>query len=430
MKISVIFIFFLDIITGMCIILLTGYYKAINRLKLKREVSIMFVRKQGFTLIELLVVIAIIAILAAILFPVFARAREKARQTTCSSNQRQIMASVQMYAQDHEESFPKSSTFWSDLAVDPGVLKCPSADKSTPVNYGFMYGLAESSIGALTDPTTTAVTCDAQGAVFANMIVNPGEAQMRHSSQCIVSYADGHVGVVKDQYALFPVKVAGEIITTTTTAVIKIVYDATKPASLKAAANLSSLTSISGSVPTPAIGSYGYVLMGTGANGVATLDESTKQVPFNSLSLVTSGWTQGWKLNGTQSRFVLNNGTTDFTGQAYTTGCSPTAFEKIKISTSDYMPFIATIVLGKYDGNGGSFQVGFSSNPNITGGVQGMVTKGSAAYGAGTIENYAQSHIFQVTSPGCPIIFYMRNNSTGYNQNREFGVTGIFYDKP
>ena len=56
--------------------------------------------KRGFTLIELLVVIAIIAILAAILFPVFARAREKARQTTCTSNQRQIMASVQMYVQD------------------------------------------------------------------------------------------------------------------------------------------------------------------------------------------------------------------------------------------------------------------------------------------------------------------------------------------
>jgi prepilin-type N-terminal cleavage/methylation domain-containing protein len=66
--------------------------------------------QKGFTLIELLVVIAIIAILAAILFPVFARAREKARQTTCTSNQRQIAASIQMYCQDHEETFPGSST--------------------------------------------------------------------------------------------------------------------------------------------------------------------------------------------------------------------------------------------------------------------------------------------------------------------------------
>ncbi len=55
-------------------------------------------KRGGFTLIELLVVIAIIAILAAILFPVFARAREKARQTTCTSNQRQIAASIAMYA--------------------------------------------------------------------------------------------------------------------------------------------------------------------------------------------------------------------------------------------------------------------------------------------------------------------------------------------
>ncbi len=61
---------------------------------------------RGFTLIELLVVIAIIAILAAILFPVFARARERARQTSCLSNQRQLGLAVLMYAQDHNERFP------------------------------------------------------------------------------------------------------------------------------------------------------------------------------------------------------------------------------------------------------------------------------------------------------------------------------------
>jgi prepilin-type N-terminal cleavage/methylation domain-containing protein/prepilin-type processing-associated H-X9-DG protein len=61
----------------------------------------------GFTLIELLVVIAIIAILAAILFPVFAQAREKARQTTCLSNEKQIALGVMMYLQDNDEAFPR-----------------------------------------------------------------------------------------------------------------------------------------------------------------------------------------------------------------------------------------------------------------------------------------------------------------------------------
>jgi prepilin-type N-terminal cleavage/methylation domain-containing protein/prepilin-type processing-associated H-X9-DG protein len=63
-------------------------------------------RRNGFTLIELLVVIAIIAILAAILFPVFAQAREKARQTQCLSNSRQMGLAVQMYTQDYDEVLP------------------------------------------------------------------------------------------------------------------------------------------------------------------------------------------------------------------------------------------------------------------------------------------------------------------------------------
>jgi prepilin-type N-terminal cleavage/methylation domain-containing protein/prepilin-type processing-associated H-X9-DG protein len=77
-----------------------------------------FHRSRGFTLIELLVVIAIIAILAAILFPVFAQAREAARKTQCLSNVKQIATAYMMYAQDFDEHLPQHVT---ERTADPGT---------------------------------------------------------------------------------------------------------------------------------------------------------------------------------------------------------------------------------------------------------------------------------------------------------------------
>ncbi|MEN6304107.1 MAG: DUF1559 domain-containing protein [Armatimonadia bacterium] len=79
--------------------------------------------RRGFTLIELLVVIAIIAILAAILFPVFAKAREKARQASCLSNLKQIGTAVLAYAQDYDEALPWGAEItWSGTAGQSGFI--------------------------------------------------------------------------------------------------------------------------------------------------------------------------------------------------------------------------------------------------------------------------------------------------------------------
>jgi prepilin-type N-terminal cleavage/methylation domain-containing protein len=109
-------------------------------------------RRRGFTLIELLVVIAIIAILAAILFPVFAQAREQARGTKCLSNCKQVGLSVAMYTQDYDETFPfqrtdaltvmaaggKQTTYYDQLvpySKNGWIWMCPSGRSWDKTRY-------------------------------------------------------------------------------------------------------------------------------------------------------------------------------------------------------------------------------------------------------------------------------------------------------
>jgi len=118
-------------------------------------------KRRGFTLIELLVVIAIIAILAAILFPVFARAREKARQTSCLSNLKQIGTAMMMYVQDYDERFPRHYfRRASDNGISGSVITvvhpyvqnvqvwdCPSSPRETSQSGGQPSILGDFSYG-------------------------------------------------------------------------------------------------------------------------------------------------------------------------------------------------------------------------------------------------------------------------------------------
>jgi prepilin-type N-terminal cleavage/methylation domain-containing protein/prepilin-type processing-associated H-X9-DG protein len=196
--------------------------------------------RKGFTLIELLVVIAIIAILAAILFPVFAKAREKARQSSCASNLKQIGTAMMAYAQDFDETYGgiifaktdapnftdicgRQMTWWG-IYLDPyikskEIYKCPSGTMTQtgcwiPGNIR-SYNLNLSLVGyggvkmaTVTAPASVVMMADSSfHSLFGNDDVDGGRwydyrstpeivydyIANRHSDGANMLWADGHV---------------------------------------------------------------------------------------------------------------------------------------------------------------------------------------------------------------------------------------------
>jgi prepilin-type N-terminal cleavage/methylation domain-containing protein/prepilin-type processing-associated H-X9-DG protein len=166
-------------------------------------------KPSGFTLIELLVVIAIIAILAAILFPVFAKAREKARTNTCINNQRQIAIALSMYIQDNEEMLipDTGSNAWSSLLAaynEPTIYDCPTGvgtGTNTNPEYAFNQSMCGMSLGDLKKPDLSLIVADR---VINPKVTNAGgylrlsqspslDVDARHNSGAVFSFLDGHV---------------------------------------------------------------------------------------------------------------------------------------------------------------------------------------------------------------------------------------------
>jgi len=182
--------------------------------------------RRGFTLIELLVVIAIIAILAAILFPVFARAREKARQASCLNNQKQIALAFAMYVQDYDEGtpnyrmpdglgYPPSGPKWpwtdhlQPYIKNYQAFDCPSDDYSLSYAYnGYQLGWWVSScarkLAEITYPAQT--ICCGESNYNATFLYYPTQTSewrpgirfrdkvdwRRHNDGSNYSFCDGH----------------------------------------------------------------------------------------------------------------------------------------------------------------------------------------------------------------------------------------------
>lgn len=197
--------------------------------------------RQAFTLIELLVVIAIISILAAILFPVFARARENARRASCQSNLKQIGVGVMQYAHDNDDRLPPYSAVHARLyhvVITPYVksetlFRCPSAMKNTTAGFtdsiyyptyalngqsagsGTIYAGNGTPLVAVTEPSLTWMLVESRRSIArwesdghgiyrisltTQVIPEDAEAfrAAAHLDGSNVGFADGHVKWVKN----------------------------------------------------------------------------------------------------------------------------------------------------------------------------------------------------------------------------------------
>jgi prepilin-type N-terminal cleavage/methylation domain-containing protein/prepilin-type processing-associated H-X9-DG protein len=154
--------------------------------------------RRGFTLIELLVVIGIIALLAAILVPVFTRARAKSWQANCLSNQKQIVTGMLMLLQETKGEFPAAETVWDELGLTGKVLHCPASSSKDWANaYAFNENLCHTKLAMYPSPEHVVVVAD--GATRTNLARHDTDLAYRHNGAVMVGCADGHVELTKPQ---------------------------------------------------------------------------------------------------------------------------------------------------------------------------------------------------------------------------------------